>query len=66
MSRKTDADLYAEEMDDSALRRLARQVVKQRAIIKDLRKQRRHWLYGSSATDTQSNFQRTRKQLGMK
>ncbi len=47
MSYKTAADLYAAEVWDSPLRRLARQVVKQREIIRNFRKDRRRWLYGS-------------------
>lgn len=60
--KNTAADLYAMEIWDSPLRRLARQVLKQRGIISELRRQRKKWLYGE-ATDTQSYFQETVRRL---
>lgn len=44
MGNKSAADLYAEEIHDSPLRRLGRKVVKQREIIKKLRQQRKRWV----------------------
>lgn len=47
MSRKTAVDLFAEEIFDSPIRRVARQAVKYRELYRKLRKDRHRWLYES-------------------